>query len=175
LTLPSLEGAEGPYFAPLLGLTKVPTLSVNELAGRPAVVVDLDWSRSYYDGHIPGAWFAIRSRLAEDLPRLPEAEAIVFTSSDGALARLAAADWQGKAPARVFALEGGTENWVAAGGKLQTGATHMASAAEDMRLRAREMPGSVEEAMKAYLSWEIALAEQMATDEDQRFRVLAGT
>jgi rhodanese-related sulfurtransferase len=172
LTLPDLSGATGPYFPPVLGLTDVPTLSVNELAGLPAVVVDLDWSRSYFDGHIPGAWFAIRARLAEDFARLPEAETIVFTSADGALARLAAAEWHGKAPARVFALEGGTQNWVAAGGKLETGATHLASAVEDMRLRAREMPGKVEDAMNAYLSWEIALAEQMASDDDQRFRII---
>jgi len=31
-----------------------------------------------------------------------------------------------------------------------------------------------EQAMRAYLSWEVALAEQMVTDDDQRFRVLAG-
>jgi hypothetical protein len=27
--------------------------------------------------------------------------------------------------------------------------------------------------MNAYLSWEIALAEQMASDDDQRFRIIA--
>jgi hypothetical protein len=55
---------------------------------------------------------------------------------------------------------------------LETGASNMASAAEDMRLRAREMPGSVEDAMNAYLSWEIELVNQMATDDDQRFRII---
>ena len=35
-------------------------------------------------------------------------------------------------------------------------------------------PENVEEAMRAYLSWEIDLADQMAADDDQRFRILAG-
>jgi rhodanese-related sulfurtransferase len=173
LTLDRLNGETGPYVPPAFGLTDAPAISVSDLAGRSAVVVDLDWSRIYYDGHIPGAWYAIRARLAEDFSKLPRAEAIVFTSGDGILARLAAAEWNGKAPAPVFALTGGTQAWAAAGHKLETGASQMASAAADMRLRAREMPGKVEDAMNAYLTWEIELANQMATDEDQRFRVMA--
>ena len=170
LTLDRLNGETGPYVSPALGLTDAPAISVSDLAGRSAVVVDLDWSRAYYDGHIPGAWYAIRSRLAEDFSKLPHAETIVFTSGDGVLARLAAAEWNRKAPAPVFALTGGTKAWT---GALETGPTHLASAAEDMRLRAREMPGKVEDAMNAYLIWEIELVNQMATDDDQRFRVMA--
>jgi hypothetical protein len=30
----------------------------------------------------------------------------------------------------------------------------------------------MEEAMKAYLTWEIELANQMASDDDQRFHIL---
>ena len=47
----------------------------------------------------------------------------------------------------------------------------MASDADDIRLRAREQEGGIEAAMRAYLEWEINLAEQMASDEDQRFRI----
>ena len=40
------------------------TLSPGELAANPgAVVVDLALSRRHREGHIPGAWFAIRARL----------------------------------------------------------------------------------------------------------------
>ena len=173
LTLDRLSGETGPYVPPALGLGDATSIDVEGLAARAdAVVADLDWSRSYYDGHIPGAWYAIRSRLTDDFDRLPQAEPIVFTSGDGVLARLAAAEWAGRKP--VFALEGGTQAWAASGRSLETGATRMASAAEDMRLRAREMPGKVEDAMNAYLSWEIELVNQMATDDDQRFRVMAG-
>jgi hypothetical protein len=48
----------------------------------------------------------------------------------------------------------------------------MATAPDDMRGRAREQTENVENAMRAYLSWEIALADQMATDDDQRFAIL---
>ena len=41
---------------------------------------------------------------------------------DGVLARLAAAEWNGRAPAPVLALSGGTAAWVAAGYGLERGA-----------------------------------------------------
>jgi len=137
-------------------------------------VVDVDWSRQYQDGHIPGAWYAIRARLEAALPELPPGDALVFTSSDGVLARLAAADARTLTRVEVHALEGGTAAWRKAGFPLEAGATRMASAPEDIRLKAREQAGGVEAAMRAYLSWEIDLADQMAKDDDQRFRVIAG-
>ena len=170
----------GAYVPRVLGLEGVALQLIDaaalhaRLQAGSAVVVDVDWSRSYLAGHIPGAWYAIRARLADAFGALPAAEAIVFTSSDGVLARLAAAEWNGRAPAPVLALTGGTAAWVAAGYGLERGAERMASAREDERLRAREMAGSVEDAMRAYLAWEIELVNQMATDDDQRFRVVAG-
>jgi rhodanese-related sulfurtransferase len=172
--------ATGAYLPMVLGLdgVTVPSIDVAALQVRlqagTAVVVDLDWSRGFAAGHIPGAWYAIRSRLAEAFVALPATETIVFTSSDGALARLAAAEWDGRAPCRVVALAGGTAAWIAGGHALERGATRMASAPDDMRLRAREQSRSVEDAMRAYLEWEIELVNQMVTDDDQRFKVMAG-
>ena len=74
----------------------------------------------------------------------------------------------------VLALEGGTAAWREAGFALEQGATRMASAPDDIRLRAREQQGGVEEAMRAYLAWEIDLADRMAKDGDQRFSIVAG-
>ncbi len=135
-------------------------------------MVDLNWSRGYYDGHIPGAWYAIRSRLDADLAKLPAAETLVFTSPDGVLAEVAAAD-RSASDGSVMALDGGTAAWTAAELPLETGATNMASAAEDIRLKAREQAGEVEDAMRAYLAWEIELVNDMAKDDDHRFRVIA--
>ena len=39
-----------------------------------AVVLDLDTSRRYREGHVPGAWFAVRSRLAAGIRKAPRAE-----------------------------------------------------------------------------------------------------
>jgi hypothetical protein len=43
-----------------------------------AVVVDVDWSRGYIAGHIPGAWYAIRARLTDAFAALPAAEAFAY-------------------------------------------------------------------------------------------------
>jgi rhodanese-related sulfurtransferase len=137
-------------------------------------VVDVDWSRDYLEGHIPGSWYGIRARLDAILPQLPPSDTVVFTSADGILARLAAADVRKTASVSVLALEGGTAAWREAGLPMERGATRMATSPDDIRLRAREQTENVEDAMRAYLSWEIDLADQMATDDDQRFGILAG-
>jgi 3-mercaptopyruvate sulfurtransferase SseA len=137
-------------------------------------VVDVDWSRDYRAGHIPGAWYGIRSRVDEVLRCLPPSDAVVFTSGDGSLARLAAADARKAAAVPVFALEGGTAAWRNAGLPLEQGPTRMATAPDDVRLRAREQTENIEDAMRAYLSWEIDLADQMAADDDHRFKIPVG-
>jgi rhodanese-related sulfurtransferase len=183
------DWTSGPHVPRVLGLDPDPAAAVAGIgpaalreglaAGRLAVV-DLDTSRNYAQGHIPGAWFAIRSRLAQDLAKLPKAEAIVLTSPDGALARLAAADLGtatatgATAAAPILVLEGGTEAWAKAGLPFETGASHMASEPVDVVLSARERGVGREEAMREYLAWEIDLVNQMAEDDDQRFRVVAG-
>ncbi len=168
----------GPHKPHVLGLDGVtvdtiqPTELQDRLAASGIIVVDLDTSRRYAQGHIPGAWFAIRSQLPGALAKLPVAEAIVLTSPDGALAQLAAADLMGRAPAPAMVLAGGTQAWNAAGLPLETGASRMASEPEDVVLSARERGQDREEAMREYLAWEIDLINQMATDDDQRFRVV---
>jgi rhodanese-related sulfurtransferase len=135
-------------------------------------VIDLNTSRSYARGHIPGAWFAIRSRLVKDLGKLPKADAIVLTSPDGALARLAAAELAGSVSVPIVVVAGGTNAWAGAGLPLETGTNRMASEPEDVVLSARERGQGHEEAMREYLAWEIDLVNQMVTDDDQRFRVI---
>ncbi|MBM3488798.1 MAG: thiosulfate sulfurtransferase, partial [Alphaproteobacteria bacterium] len=69
----------GPYRAPVVGLDGLVTDDIAPvaleaiLARGEAVVVDLGTSRAYREGHVPGAWFAIRSRLAAGLARVPAA------------------------------------------------------------------------------------------------------
>ena len=98
----------------------------------------------------------------------------MLTSPDGALARLAAAELRAAASVPVMVLTGGTEAWAQAGLPLETGATHMASEADDVVLSARERGQDREEAMREYLAWEINLVNDMAKDDDHRFRVVAG-
>jgi rhodanese-related sulfurtransferase len=144
------------------------------LSAGTAVVVDLDFSRRYIQGHIPGAWFAIRSRLADAVAKLPASGTIVLTSADGRLARLAAPELSALVAIPVMVLSGGTQSWVEAGLPLEAGAERMASDAEDVVLSARERGQNREDAMREYLAWEIALVTDMAADDDHRFRVVAG-
>jgi len=170
----------GPHRPRVLGLDGIAAATIEpaalreRLAAGTAIIVDLDTSRRYGQGHIPGAWFAIRSRLPGDLAKLPKADAIVLTSPDGALARLAAAELDASAPAPVMAVAGGTQAWISAGFPVETGSSHMTSPPDDVVLSARERGQGREEAMREYLAWEINLVNDMATDDDQRFRVVAG-
>jgi rhodanese-related sulfurtransferase len=144
------------------------------LAAGSAVVIDLALSRRYGQGHIPGAWFATRTRLPHVLANLPASEIIVLTSPDGRLAPLAAAELAGIAAVPVVSLTGGTDVWVEAGLPLEQGATHMADEADDVVLSARERNQDREAAMREYLEWEINLVNDMATDDDHRFRIVRG-
>ena len=127
----------GPHRPRVLGLDGISPATIEpatlreRLGAGTAVVVDLDTSRSYAQAHILGAWFAIRSRLPVDLDKVPKSEAIVLTSPDGALARLAAAELAGNAGVAVMALAGGTDAWKAAGFRLESGSTNMASEPDD--------------------------------------------
>jgi len=62
------------------------TVSVRDLEPEEALVLDFGTSLQYRAGHIPGAFFAIRSRLANHIQACGTAP-VVCTSPDGVLAR----------------------------------------------------------------------------------------
>ncbi len=145
-------------------------VSPGELAADPgAVVVDLGLSRRHREGHIPGAWFAIRARLGAALDKLPASGELVLTSEDGAIARFAAAEIGARR--RVKVLAGGTAAWQAAGLPLETGMAKLADEPDDVSLSARDRPAERERYMREYLAWEIDLVNQIARDDDCRFRL----
>jgi rhodanese-related sulfurtransferase len=167
----------GPHVPRVLGLEAVsaPQIDAMDLRGRlaagKATVVDLNLSTRYALGHIPGAWFAVRSRLDAVLATLPSDRPIVLTSGDGALALLAVPELQAVAAVPVMALAGGTQAWIAAGLPLEKGATRMTGQVDDVFLSPRERGQNREDAMREYLTWEINLVNDMAKDDDHRFRV----
>jgi rhodanese-related sulfurtransferase len=133
------------------------------LAAGGATLLDLATSLQYRDGHIPGAWFAVRARLAEALAAAGPVAKLVFTSPDGVLAKLAAAE------AGALALEGGSAAWRAAGLPLEQGTTRMASATDDVYYRPYDRRSQIDQAMKDYLDWEVALVEQLKREDYLRF------
>jgi rhodanese-related sulfurtransferase len=145
------------------------TVQPSELQADPGVVVDLTLSRHHRQGHIPGAWFAIRARLAEALDKLPAQGDLVLTSEDGTIARYAAAELRTRRPVKVLA--GGTASWRAAGLPVETGMGPLASEPDDVALSARDRPADRERYMREYLAWEVDLVNQIGRDEDCRFRL----
>jgi rhodanese-related sulfurtransferase len=168
----------GPHRPLALGLERARVAAISPaelkrlLEAGTVTLIDLEYSKLYRNGHIPGAWFATRTRLGVALEKLPPAESVVLTSPDGDLACVAAAELARTAALPVHALEGGTRAWTAAGYPLAKEADRMAHAPDDVWLPARERGGNRESAMRAYLAWEIDLVNQMATDNDQRFKVV---
>jgi rhodanese-related sulfurtransferase len=168
------ETASGPEARKPPGFTAWQTMTAAELSASPdAVVLDLATSLKYRAGHLPGAWWAVRSRMAEARARIGDAAEIVLTSDDGVLAHLAGPDAQGAWPAaRVCVLEGGTAAWRAAGLPLETGVTRATTAKDDVWYKPydHETEGDYEKHARAYLTWEVALVEQIRRDPTIRFR-----
>ncbi|MDG1366220.1 MAG: rhodanese-like domain-containing protein [Acidimicrobiales bacterium] len=154
---------------------RVPTLKVSELAARlgdepdSTVVIDLGTSIKYRKrGHIPGAWWGVRSRLDEARAAIGEATTIVLTSTDGQLAKLAVRDAQAQWPAAdVFALAGGNKGWRHAGNNMEPGFERATTTPDDVWYKPydHDEPGDVvQQHMHDYLTWEVALVEQIGRD-----------
>jgi 3-mercaptopyruvate sulfurtransferase SseA len=134
------------------------------------VIVDLARSLNFRQDHIPGAVWAVRTRLNAIAAILGGADHVVLTSPDGATARLAAAEAAGLTKAPVRVLEGGTRAWHAFGRPLvKDPANPPDEACVDAYLRPYDRNSGVEEAMHAYLSWEIALVGEIAREGTVRF------
>jgi len=160
----------------------IPTVAAVTAAGlqtslASTLVIDLDTSLKYRDGHVPGAWFAKRANLARTLPemlaRQPGATRVVLVSPDaeiGALTAAEIADTTGGLPVAV--LSGGMKAWREAGFAGETGHVHMADPPTDVWYRPYDFKEDVEAAMRQYLDWEVDLVPQVERDGDARFSVL---
>ncbi len=138
------------------------------VARNAATVIDLSLSRNYQAGHIPGAWFAIRMRLAQALKKISLAETVVLTSEDGALAALAVAEAENLIDRPVRFLQGGNAAWRAAGWAFSTEAK-MADEAVDQWRKPYERSGDTKAAMQDYLTWEVDLLPRIKRDGSLRF------
>ena len=150
-------------------LLSAPTLARLQSEGR-VNLVDLSRSKAFLKGHISGSRHAVRARLAQLLPVLPSRPWLVFTSEDGTLARLAAADVEELSDARVAALMGGNQSWLESKFELVGGSSGLDDDADDVWISPYDDPNNLDQAMNAYLSWEIGLVEQIKRDGTTRFK-----
>jgi rhodanese-related sulfurtransferase len=155
----------------------VPSIDVSGLvglldSGDDTVVIDLARSTDFREGHIPGAIWGVRTRLAALAPQLAGAKHVVIASPDGVVARLAVHEAKGLSRGDVRVLEGGTDAWRAFGRPMvKDRASPPDEACIDSYLRAYDRNSGVEEAMQAYLTWEIELANQIRRDDTVEFGV----
>jgi rhodanese-related sulfurtransferase len=131
-------------------------------------VIDLSASPNYRRGHIPGAWFGIRSRLDRAFANIPLHGTVMLTSEDGVLAGLAVAEARTLTALPVYWLKGGTEAWKAAGFPLST-ADKLADEPVDVWLKPYEQSGDSAAAMTAYLAWEVDLLARIERDGTTHF------
>ncbi len=141
-----------------------------------ALVIDLDTSLRYRDGHVPGAWFAVRANLAKTIPEMLAKQnavtRIVLVSPDGEIAALAAPEAEAAAGGLpVVILEGGMTGWRDAKLGIETGHTRMADPPTDVWYRPYDFKENIEAAMRQYLDWEVDLVPQVTRDGDAKFAV----
>lgn len=154
------------------GASSIDVATLRELlSSNAATVVDLSPSRDYLAGHIPGAWFAIRTRLERALQKIPHRDMLVLSSEDGALARLAVAEAEALVDVPVRWLAGGNAGWRAADFALATQAL-MADEAVDQWRKPYERSGDTKAAMNEYLAWEIDLLPRVDRDGSMTFNVI---
>jgi rhodanese-related sulfurtransferase len=133
-----------------------------------ASIVDLSLSREYLKGHIPGAWYAIRTRLDRALGKVPLRDTLVLTSEDGLLAGLAVKEAAALVKIPVRALPGGNAAWKAAGYELSAEPL-MADEPVDQWRKPYERAGDLRAAMSEYLAWETGLLPRIARDGSLHF------
>jgi len=140
------------------------------LADGRAQVVQLSRSLDFREGHIPGALWGVRTRLARLAPRLAGDRPVVVAAPEEAVARLAVPELQKLVGTPVRMLAGGIAGWKAAGLPLASDRRNPEDAdCIDVYLRPYDRNDGVEEAMREYLSWEIDLVNEVARDGDARF------
>jgi rhodanese-related sulfurtransferase len=157
--------------APLVLGTPSPERAVDPsaaIANDNAAIIDLSPSPDYRRGHIPGAWFAVRSRLKRALAKIAPTGDVLLTSEDGVLASLAVAEAQALTDRPVYWLKGGNAAWTAAGFPLSTSGK-WADEPVDAWLKPYERPGQPKEAMNEYLTWEVDLLERIERDGTTHF------
>ena len=164
--------------APVLGLAEQPDARLDPaalaamIACAAATVIDFSLSREYRKGHIPGAWFAIRSRLDRAIPKIEPSGTLVLTSEDGTLAILALGEMLALTKLPVRYLGGGNAAWRASGRALTGEEPRFADEPIDVWLKPYERSGGQTAAMQDYLAWEVDLLQRIERDGTCSFHPL---
>jgi rhodanese-related sulfurtransferase len=147
-------------------------ISAQELAARLArgdvALVDLRPGMAYRAGHVDGARWSIRPRLAADLA--DETRQIVLVADEPALAAWAMTEWQTAHPPLL--LDGGMAAWQAARfGVVATPEQPGDADCIDHLFFVHDRHDGNKEAARRYLAWETGLVGQLDAQELGSFRL----
>lgn len=146
-----------------------------ERRGDRVAVINVTSSANHVKAHVPGAYWAVRSGLAEALDAISKQQApeqYVVVCQTNALAPYAAPEVAALTGKPVHVLEGGTSAWIAEGLPVETGEKQLASPRIDRYRRPYEGTDNAREAMNAYLEWEYGLVAQLGRDGTHGFVVI---
>jgi rhodanese-related sulfurtransferase len=160
---------------PAAGAVNVPVVSSTELAksieAGVVLVVDVDQSMDYRDGHLPGAVWCPRARV--DRLQVPAGVQVVFYSEHETRARLAAIDLSEVIDTPIAVLQGGREAWRTAYLPLEASPdTPPDKDCIDYLFWVSSRHMGNDDAARAYLEWEENLPAQIVADGDARFTVM---
>jgi rhodanese-related sulfurtransferase len=140
--------------------------TASDVAG--ATVLDLSTSLRFYHAHIPGAWWGVRSRLSQAFEKIPSVKRLILTSEDGTLAHLAATEAAEQfSRAEIAVLEGGNAAWK---GPTESGVERATTERDDVWYKPYDHASDYKKHARDYLSWEVALVDQIKRDPTIRFR-----
>lgn len=168
----ALEDGTPPLHCPEANGIAAPQISPREVAaqGDRVRIIDLNRSVSFRAGHAPGAIWGLRGRLARLLPKLGAAEQLVITAPEPALARLAYAELADLVAVPIAILAGGMAEWKACGLPIVANRRNPEDwDCDDVHLLPFDHNDGIEEAMRAYLAWEIDLVHEVKKDGDAPF------
>ena len=163
--------------APAPALPVLDSLAPAALAGllrnSGARLLDLRPSMSFRAGHLAGAVWSIRPRLAET--RSGDRRPVVLIAAEDGVAALAARDLRGAGVAGLRRLTGGPGDWTAAG--LEVVATpddpSDADCIDHLFFTHDRHQGNAE-AARQYLAWEIGLVDRLDAQERGVFQIAPG-
>ncbi len=167
--------ASGAWQPERLDFQAAATIAPAELAPQldRCAVLDLSTSLNYRHGHIDGAWWGVRSRLADARTHLPPRDKVVLVSEDGVLAHYAAPEtarlWT---RGEVLVMAGGMKAWRDADLPEKSGLSRLTTTTDDVWYKPYDYEGDVQKHMRDYLGWETALLEQIKRDPSIRFPIL---
>ena len=137
-------------------------LQAQQQSPTPPVILFVDVSRDFSNGHVPGAHWLSRSwlelRIGEIVP--DKATPVVVTCNNGMSAVLAGAALQGVGYQQVSALAGGMRAWAGAGLPVEKGLSGVMAPPNDVLLMGTDRTWA--DAIH-YLQWEEELGMKYAT------------